>query len=71
MTIKIIIEIILGIILLGVGSSFWNCIKSPIFLKHSFYSRLVVEADICGYIPNVFGNLFPIKLKKILMYGEN
>lgn len=32
MTIKIIIEIILGFILLVVSSSFWNCVKSPKFL---------------------------------------
>ena len=29
MAIKIIIEIILGLILAGVGSTFWNCVKSP------------------------------------------
>lgn len=32
MTIKIIIEIILGFILLVVSSGFWNCVKSPKFL---------------------------------------
>jgi hypothetical protein len=32
MTIKIVIEIILGFILLGISSAFWNCVKSPKFL---------------------------------------
>lgn len=29
MAVKIIIEIILGLILAGVSSAFWNCVKSP------------------------------------------
>ena len=32
MIIKIIIEIVLGFILMGIGSAFWNCVKSPKFL---------------------------------------
>jgi|WetSurMetagenome_2_1015567.scaffolds.fasta_scaffold10665_4 hypothetical protein len=32
MIIKVIIEIILGVVLLCVSSSFWNCVKSPKFL---------------------------------------
>lgn len=52
MTIKIIIEIILGFVLLGVSSAFWNCVKSPKFLAKllgdyaelkKFYNHLGVE----------------------------
>ena len=32
MIIKIIIEIVLGVILLVISSGFWNCVKSPKFL---------------------------------------
>ncbi|MCX5749035.1 MAG: hypothetical protein NTZ10_02145 [Candidatus Saganbacteria bacterium] len=34
MIIKVIVEIILGFILLGVSSAFWNCVKSPKFLAN-------------------------------------
>ena len=66
---KIIIEIILAILSLGMGNSFWSCVKSPIFFGRTLANQdelkkivsfigkdiLINEAKEMGAPPSSFG----------------